>query len=140
MKKLEDIPKKEIFNVPDDYFAKLPKSIHARTIHQKKGRLQQPVFSGALRYGIPVLLLFVCITLWLNRTTVPSDSESILSLVPTEDLIAYLNDTDLTTDELLEAVNFNTNDLNEIEEQVYHLNLNDKAFEDAVNEIDLDTL
>lgn len=139
MKKLEDIPKKEIFNVPDDYFAKLPQSIHARTISQKKGRLQQPLFSAALRYGIPALLLFVCITLWLNRT-VPSDSESILALVPTEDLVAYLNDTDLTTDELLETVDFNTNDLDEIEEQVYHLNLNDKAFEDALYEIDLDTL
>ena len=30
MKKLEDIPKKEIFDVPDGYFEKLPGKIQAR--------------------------------------------------------------------------------------------------------------
>jgi hypothetical protein len=134
MKKLEDIPKKEVFKVPDGYFDNLPNIIQAR-VAEKESKPFRPVFSFALRYALPVVVLGVAGILWFNRGQDTATAESILASIQTEDLVAYLNDADLTTDELIEEVVLDAEDANEIEGEVYGLDLDEEDFEKILDEI-----
>lgn len=140
MKKLEDIPKKEIFKVPEGYFENLPGIIQARVAEQHKEREIRPVFSYALRYALPAVVLFVLGIFWFNREPRMRTAESILASIQTEDLVAYLNDADLTTEELLEDASLDVEDANQIEDAVYGLELNEDDFEDILDETDLNSL
>jgi hypothetical protein len=135
MKKLEDIPKRKVFNVPEGYFENLPGIIQARVSTQVKEKETRPVFAYALRYTVPLVVVFALAIFWFNRRAEVTSAESILASVQTEDLVAYLNDADLTTDELLEDVFLDADDVNEIEEEVYRLDQVDEDFEDILDEI-----
>lgn len=135
MKKLEDIPKKEVFNVPDGYFENLPTIIQARTVGQKKETAFLPRFSYALRYAVPVVVLGVIGYFWLGPKSQQDSAESILASIETEDLVAYLNETDLTTEELLESVQLEASDVDEIEGEIYGEELSDEDFEEILDEI-----
>jgi len=136
MKKLEDIPKKEVFNVPDGYFDKLPGIIQARVANPEKER--SPVWGFALRYALPTVALLAVGIVWFNQTHKVIDAEQLLSSIQTEDLVAYLNDSDITTEELLAEVEWSDDDAKEIEGNVYDLNLEDENLDDIVSEMELD--
>lgn len=135
MKKLEDIPKKEVFKVPDGYFDELPMIIQSRIAGQKTEKAFMPAFSYALRYALPVVILGVIGYFWLGPGSQPSSAESILATIETEDLVAYLNETDITTDELLEGVQLDANDVDQLEGEIYTNELNDEDFEEILDEI-----
>jgi hypothetical protein len=135
MKKLDDIPKKEVFKVPEGYFENLPSIIQSRLAGQKKEKTFFPGFSLALRYAMPVVLLGVIAYIWLGPKAEQKSAESILATIETKDLVAYLNETDLTTEELLEAVQLDVSDLDEIEGEIYGEDLTDQNFEEILDDI-----
>jgi hypothetical protein len=120
MKNLENIPKKNIFEVPDGYFDKLPSRIQARLDMEKPKAQQRPYFRYALQYALPVVLVVVAaIFIFKPKST---SSEDILATVSTEQLIVYLDEVDLnalTTDELIETFEFDTETIEALEEEVY---------------------
>jgi hypothetical protein len=133
MKKLEDIPKKEIFNVPEGYFDKLPMQIQSRVAGREKRHF---TFVGSLKYALPIVTLLVVGIFWFYPTQ-QQDSTAMLATVNTEDLVAYLNESDLSTDDVLESIDFNTTDLDDIEESVYDVNADEKeSLENLINEVD----
>jgi hypothetical protein len=136
--KLEDIPKKNIHQVPDGYFEKLPGMIQAKVTQQAP--VKYPLFYPrlALKYTLPVLVLGVLSALWFSRNTTSKDAETILASVQTEHLIEYLADTDLTLDELLRSADFSPLDVNEIENSVYDLQLEDDALENYLDDYEFD--
>jgi len=136
MKKLEDIPKKEVFNVPEGYFDKLPGVIQARVA--KPQSESSPVWGFALRYALPTVILLVVGIVWFNQTHQVVDAEQLLSSIETEDLVAYLNDSDITTEELLAEVHLSNEEAMEIEGNVYQLNLDSEALDDLVDKMELD--
>jgi hypothetical protein len=137
MKKLEDIPKKEVFNVPDGYFDKLPGVIQSR-VAESEERTSRPVFRMALQYGLPSLaIVVIAVLLFFKPDTADHSAESILASIETPDLVAYLNETDISTDELLDEVVLNTEDAEQIEETVYDLNLGDTDLENIADDLDL---
>ncbi|MBL7856548.1 MAG: hypothetical protein JNM57_02575 [Cyclobacteriaceae bacterium] len=140
MKKLEEIPKKEIFTVPEGYFDKLPGIIQSRITDNSKRKMERPAFFYALRYAVAVVLLFIVAVVWFSRNQDPADAESLLSSIQTEDLIAYLNDEDVSTDEMLEAVGFSEADLEEIEVEVYELTIDAEQLKIVVEEMNSNTL
>lgn len=134
MKKLEDIPKKEIFNVPEGYFDKLPTQIQSRVA---TGQKRNFTFIGSLKYALPVVTLLVVGIFWFYPAQQQQDSTAMLAAVNTEDLVAYLNESDLSTDEVLESVDFNATDLDDIEGSVYDVNADEKeSLENLINEVD----
>ena len=135
MKKLEDIPKKDVFKVPEGYFENLPTIIQSRVAAKSKEKAFFPGFSLALRYALPVVVLGVVGYFWLGPKAEQQSAESILSTIETEDLVAYLNETDLTTDELLESVQLDANDVDELEGEIYGEDLTDENFEEILDEI-----
>jgi hypothetical protein len=132
MKKLEDIPKKEIFNVPDEYFEKLPSQIQNRIGEKKQSTFS---FSMGLKYALPAFVLIMAIFWFYPKSTDMQNSESILASVATEDLVAYLNDSEVSTEDVIESVDFSGTDLDEIEESIYEVNDNE-SLENFVNEVD----
>lgn len=139
MKKLEDIPKKNIFEVPDGYFEKLPGVVQSRVAAQAKGKATQWVF--ALRYAIPILIFAGIGIFWFNN--IPAyqynELEAELEALQPDQLSIYLNDTDLSTEELVETVTWSNDDLQELEENVYStLDVTSQELEEVLKEYDIE--
>ncbi len=136
MKKLDDIPKKEFFNVPDGYFDKLPSIIQARVAApQTESKL---TWKFAIRYALPTVVLLAIGIIWFTQTHKVVDAEQLLSSIQTEDLVSYLNESDMTTEELLADAQLSDEDASEIEGTVYELNLQNESLDDILTEMDLD--
>jgi hypothetical protein len=132
MKKLEDIPKNNPFSVPDGYFDKLPGIIQARISASTPEKQARPYFRYALQYAIPVIALIIVALIYLA----PKESENyndILATVSTEQLAAYLADSDITTEDILESGELDDESAEAIEAEVY---FNDIDLED-LSEFDL---
>ncbi len=109
--KLEDIKKKNIYSVPDKYFDQLPTRIQARVNDKKPVSGWSLNWSFFFKIATPAVAV-VLIFFYFNTSTNfhNQSAEEILAQVSTEDLIAYLEATDITTDEILEEL-----DLTDIE-------------------------
>ena len=137
MKKLEDIPKKQVFTTPEGYFDNLPGKIQARVAVKTEDR---PFYSNALKYALPVVVLLAAGIFWFDQNqSVGNDAESILASVETDALIAYLDESEISTEDLIENLEFSDDDIEAIEGEVYILPL-DEAFDDLTDEQDFDTL
>jgi hypothetical protein len=140
MKNLENIPKKEVFNVPDGYFDSLPLKIQAR-ISGEKAEAQPGFFVRyRLQYALPVIALLSIGIYWFAAQSGNEDPETILASVQTEELVAYLNGSELTTDDLLEHVEFNELDAQEIESEVYELNFGTEDLDEALGDFDIENI
>jgi hypothetical protein len=139
MKKLENIPKKNIFEVPEGYFEKLPGIVQSRVAAQSKSKATQWVF--ALRYALPILILACIGIFWFNNSTSYQYNEleaELESLQPGQ-LSIYLNDTDLSTEELVETVAWSEDDLQELEENVYStLEVTSQELDNVLDEYDVE--
>ena len=131
MKKLEDIPKQNIFEVPDGYFDKLPLVIQARIAKPEPKFWQLPAF----RYAMPAAALFLVAIFWWN-TQSNASLEDQLSEIQTEQLLAYLESSDISAEYLTEDVSWSETDLNELEETVFStMEFSDTELEQMANEL-----
>ena len=105
--KLEDIEKKHGLKAPPErYFDELPGIIQAQTAH-KTLQKRQYAWSGALRYALPsVLALLVVVLVIRSIDQDVLDPESMIADVAIEDVMAYLEETDITTEELIASVDW----------------------------------
>jgi len=133
--KLEDIKKKNIYTVPDKYFDQLPTRIQSK-VNEKK-----PVswFSWDWKLSYKVAMPAIAVVLFVLFLVKPDsninqDPGTLLAEVSTEDIIAYLEFTDVTTDEIIESVDLDDLDLNFYEDGPIIQEFND------INEEDLDYL
>jgi hypothetical protein len=136
MKKLDDIPKKQSFEVPDRYFEKLPGIIQARVAQPYKTRSWWLTYPFGVRFALPAVIFLVAGIFWYTRSHTDQSVETILASVQTEDLMAYLSESDVTTDELLEDVQLNDQDATDITESVYEFQFSDSEFEEIFKEIE----
>lgn len=114
MKKLEDIPKKDLFKAPDGYFDKLPGIIQARVAKPEPKSVWLPV----LKFALPVVALFTVGIFWFSNPTVKS-VEAELASINTEQLIAYLDNNEVVWEDVDVDRNWSEDDLLELENQVY---------------------
>ncbi len=113
MKKLEDISKENIFKVPEGYFEKLPGIIQAR-VAKPEPRVW---FAPAFKFALPVVALILAVTVWFTSRQGVS-LEDQLNEIQTEQLMAYLEETDLSADLITDEINWSEEDLIELEEKV----------------------
>ena len=118
MKKLDEIPKKNIFEVPDGYFDQLALKIQARTETISPAKKTISSWSFVLRYALPVVLLVIGGIIVLKPKAV-QDTEQILASIPTEHLIEYLHESEIAEAELLEAINFDDTDVDSLNVHVH---------------------
>lgn len=136
MKKLEDIPKKKIFEVPEGYFEKLPGIIQSRVVKQRDERSIFSIYQVSLRFALPAVVIVAAGIFWFNQSNPDISAENMLASVQTEDLVAYLDEADFSTEELLEDVTLDAEDALEIEGAVYEFQLNDTDLEKIIDDID----
>jgi len=102
--KLEQIEKKNIFEVPDGYFEKLPMAIQERVTSKEK-KAAFPVFAASFKYAFPVFFVAIALVFIYRNYGSTSAPEQALKEVSTETLVAYLSEGDITEDELLQSIN-----------------------------------
>src|SRR5579859_2351679 len=103
MKKLDDIPKNNIFEVPEGYFDRLPMKIQARL--EKPGRTASAsVWRFSLRYALPVVVVVFTSVYFLRPKSL--EPEELLAGIADEHLIAFLDESEVSENELLEVANF----------------------------------
>lgn len=136
MKKLEDIPKKDLFKAPDGYFDKLPGIIQARLAKPEPKSMWVPV----LKFALPVLALVTVGIFWFSNPTVQS-LENELAGINTEQLIAYLDNTEIVWEDTEEESEWSEDDLLELEDRVYSTFSTDGSDLELLDEIlDLENL
>ena len=112
MKKLEDISKENIFKVPDGYFEKLPGVIQARVAKPEP----KVWFSTAFKFALPVVAIAIVVAVWF--TSGGGSLENQLNEIQTEQLIVFLEESDLSPDLINDEIDLNEEDLNELEKTV----------------------
>jgi hypothetical protein len=138
MKELENIPKREVFKVPDGYFESLPEKIQARI--SKPAEHPGFVLRYRLQYALPVIILLTAGIYWFLSIQNPKDAASILASVKTEELIAYLSESELTTDDLLEQVELNEEDIQNIESEIYELGFGTEYLEEIIDDFNIENI
>jgi len=108
--KLEYISKKETFSVPDGYFDTLPTIIQAKAIESTKKSF---VFntSMALKFALPSLIFVMLVGYFgykYQSGSISADAniEQMLADISTEEMVEYLNQSDLSSEDFLELVSF----------------------------------
>jgi len=107
--KLDDLNKKNIYKVPEGYFDELPGRIQKRIEAEKeKSAFSSWNLSTSLKIAAPalaiaLLIFFVVFQRPEKQKTLSYDE--ILNEVSVDEMISYLEMTDVTTDEILEEVN-----------------------------------
>jgi hypothetical protein len=115
MKKLDDIPKKNIFEVPDGYFDRLPMKIQAK-VETVTDRHSLPVWNLALRYALPLMIVALALVYYFKPA--PHRTEELLADVSNEHLVAYLTESDININDLLEIANFNDADADSLSQHM----------------------
>ncbi len=113
MRKLEDISRENIFKVPDGYFEKLPGVIQARVAKPEP----KAWFAPAYKFALPVVALAIALTVWITYRQGVSLEDQLYE-IQTEQLVAYLEESDLSADLLTDEISWSEEDLNELEEKV----------------------
>lgn len=133
MKRLEDIPKSDIFKVPEGYFDHLPTRIQERVANEKSGLWSFASARLVLRLAVPIVLLVVG-AYWWQR---PSSIEEELEGIDVEQLAYFIDDTDLANEDLAESMTWSSDDLQQLEETVYSTLLeSDSELDNLLDEID----
>jgi hypothetical protein len=105
--KPEDIKKENIYKVPDGYFEELPMRIQSKISEEKQPWFVSFNWKPAVNIAIPVLAVLLMIVYFVTPIQNSSlNAEELLAQVSSEDVIAYLETTDITTDEILEELDF----------------------------------
>jgi hypothetical protein len=139
MKRLEDIPKKEIFTVPEGYFENLTSKIQARLHQEHLNRKANVSVRSVIWYAVPLMLL-IAIGIYFFQSAQKTESvEDIIATIATKDLIAYLNENDISTEEILNEIDFSEADVAEIENEIFEFELDNITVEDF-DDLKQDTL
>lgn len=142
MNKLDEIPKKNAFEAPEGYFDRLPGIIQARValiaVGAKRESLWIPHLRFSLKYALPVLVIGVASFFFLNNPQTMS-AEELIASVDSAHLVAYLEDSDLNSDDLLEIVPLNQEEAEAIQgRSIDELKVNDEDVEYLSNEFGID--
>ena len=139
--RLEDIEKRQVFNKPPDgYFDKLPAIIQSKTSGVKSTRRVYWVTLLKLAPAAALLVLIVFYSGLLKDQEVVPQFEQILAEVSNEDIIWYLEELDLTNDEILEAVDVTalSMDINDLRDPLLEpLDIEDEALIELFDDMDL---
>jgi hypothetical protein len=138
MKKLEDLPKNVGYKVPDGYFDQLPLRIQNR-LSSPVQKDWKPLQGWATRLAIPLIILVAAGSLWYQQAN--NSIVDQLEKIDSEQLSFFIEDPDLTSEELVENVNWTTGDLDALEQYVFNvLDESGDGLEIIIDEMELENL
>jgi hypothetical protein len=137
MRKLEDIPKRTPFKVPEGYFDKLPTVIQARMGESRRTRMTS-VVSFSLKFALPVVALIVAGIFWLRPDRSAMDQ---LEDIDTQQIALYLANTDrVDLEDVHEAMDWTTKELDVLQDSVYSNMEYKENIDDILEDLDLENL
>ncbi len=137
--KLEQIEKKNIFEVPEGYFDALPMAIQKRVESKEQKTFSLPSFVFGFKYSFPVLFVTIA-TVFIYKSYYGSTSpNNLLEGVNSETLAAYLSESEITEEEIIKSVNdaqfdFQSAPANSLETIDFEETTLDKLSKDVENE------
>lgn len=135
--KLDDIEKKIPYEVPDDYFLNLTADIQSKISTKSKIEI---IPKWALRLAfVPALSLMVFIGYKVydsNDVSIPQ-SEILLANIPDEDIISYLDQEELSLNDLMAMTTDFSDLLDEDPDYLQGLDLEGENIDDLLNTYDL---
>lgn len=132
--KLEGLPKKQPYTVPDDYFKELPGIIQARAV--KPEQISAPIFSwsATLKYALPVIALAIMLGYFGIRLSNDNiNVQAMIDEIPTEELVSYLMESEISTEELLSLIDVNELDIDGMVDENIEL-LNESEWDYLIEE------
>jgi len=138
--------KKLPFEVPDRYFELLPSVIQNKTQESKKSKEVAFGFGRQqLKWALipAAIAIFIVGRIFLFPSSIEtSNTDELIAQVSSQDLIAYLEMSDLSTEEIINMVDFEDMDLefeNTESDMLDELNFSDEEMDDLLNEFSLET-
>ena len=135
MKRLEDIPKKNIFETPEGYFDELPNIIQARVAEKNKASSPIPSFGLVLRYAIPVVVVAFTLFFIFRQDDVLRSPDQMLATISSEELTYYLVESDFTTDELLDLVDLSDSDIDALNGEILSPDFDDELLKEYADDL-----
>ena len=133
------IKKKNIYSVPDAYFDQLPNRIQSRVLKRKSVFGFGFDWSHVWKIATPAIAVILIVLYFGPQLTRQTQSaEQILAQVSSEDLIAYLQTTDITEEEIVELVDFSDIDLDYYENGTIIHEMNENEIDALIDEYGID--
>ena len=132
--KLDELPKKQPYSVPDDYFKELPSIIQSRVVKPELSRTPVFSWSATWKFALPVLALVIMLGYFgirLNNDDI--DVQAMIDEISTEELVSYITESDISTDELLSLIDINELDVDGMVDDNIEL-LNDSEWDTLLEE------
>jgi len=132
--KLDEMPKKQVYSVPDGYFDNLPTIIQSRVINPEASESWARNWTSSLKYALPALALVLMVTYFgvrLNKDSI--DVQAMLDDIPTEELVTFLAESDISTEEILSMVDLETFDIDGMVDENIQL-LDDNEWDEILDE------
>jgi len=139
--KLEDIKKQNIHKVPDKYFDELPLKIQSKIAEESKPK--NWVVTYGLRYALPAILLIAITVYVIIKPSTTASPEQLLAQVSTEELISYLEASDITTEEIVESLELSDIDFEFYEnetELVDELDMSEDELDALINDFETEDI
>ncbi len=139
--KLEDINKKNIYTVPEKYFDQLPGRVQVRIQAKKPEGIFALNWSLTYKIAVPALAMVMLVFyFWYDGPENIQSVESLLTQVATDDLVAYLETTDITTEEIIESIDFDNIDLDLTDETqiMPGIEMNEESINSIIDEFGVD--
>lgn len=137
MKKLDDIPKKNVFTTPDGYFDRLPTVIQSRMTAESKKAPSRVFALNLLRIGVPVAALAVLAIVWFRPAPC---IECQVGEVDADQIALFLEQADWSSDDHVDVEEFTTGELDAIEDEVYSNFDSNELNDQLLDELDPDNL
>lgn len=140
--KLEEDTSKKVFSVPNDYFDKLPSIIQTKALESSKPKTMFTSV-GVLRLAIPSVLLLIIVGYFgynYQNSAIYNDAkiESMLAEISTEDMVSFLDQTDLSSQDLLEFVSFDGEKIDDFE--LNFEDISDEELEMLLNDFEMEDI
>lgn len=139
MRKLDDIPKKAPFTIPEGYFDQLPTTIQARMSKEGRRSPVRGIAMFSLRYALPVIALIVAGIFWFRPEGPVLDE---LEEIDTQQIALYLATTDrVDLEDNHEVMDWTEFELNALEDSVLsNMDYTKDNLDNILEDIDLDNL
>ncbi|WP_456462275.1 hypothetical protein [Reichenbachiella sp.] len=138
---IESLERKSIHQVPDGYFEDLPLKIQTRINNQKEPTSPAFITRMQLVWSLSAAIAIFLIGWILYPQDTSPTAEQLLASIETEDLIDYLYEEDISTDEIIASVdeNFFLEELEDLETEMINEDLSNEDLETIYSELDYST-
>ena len=131
MTKLEDIPKTDIFKVPEGYFENLPQRIQARVT--KPESIWTIFFQYSFKFALPFLVVTFGAVWFMTDRSRPGSPEQLIAAINTVDLAEYIHESEMQTEDLLESIDYTQINADSLDLYEWQLPLNEMEWIELEN-------